>query len=517
MIIAPESVLKYSAIELSQALHSRQVSAVDLMRHTLNRIDTINPQINAVVSLEQNRSKLMEKARLADELLDHSAAEKNSVDQNSYETSDHWLRGIPIAIKDLEDAQGFPTTKGCPLFGTYSDESNTWHFDDQIDDAPYVQRLRDAGAIIIAKTNTPELGAGCHSYNPIFGTTVNPIDTTKAAGGSSGGAGAALASYLFCALDGSDMMGSLRNPAGWNKLYSLRPTVEWMEEVDNDDDDDYDDNGIYKVEMPWPMSTTGPMARCPNDLAMMLQTMMPTTKKELFDATSIMSQNSKELLGILKDKKICWLADWGGDYPMEDGVLQQCKKSLDIFKQGHIDVQCLSSPPFSSKDLWDAWTTIRSHLIFNSLYEEIGGDRADVLHILKERGVKAEVLYECKRGYKFTKKEIHSCLRIVQAWSKSAEELCNRYDFLALPSSQTYAFDACIHWPKTIAGKKMDTYHRWMEVMIPVTLLGLPCVTIPATIKPGGSPIGVQIFSSKGSDAMLLQLASWYSRYSEDN
>ncbi len=514
MIVAPESpLLKYSAIELSHALHSRQVTAVDLMHATLHRIDAINPQINAVVSLDQDREKLIEEARRADKLLDDVAAKNRDDDSSDSFANDDWLRGIPMAIKDLEDAKGFPTTKGCPFYGTCN--NNEWHFDNQAQDAPYVHRLRNAGAIIIGKTNTPELGCGCHSYNPIFGTTVNPIDTLKAAGGSSGGAAAALASNMFCVLDGSDMMGSLRNPAGWNSLYSLRPTVEWMEEVVDDEEEDVllDANDNNKVEMPWPMSVVGPMARCPEDLAMLIQTMIPNEKKELIDATSILDQSSEQLSQIVQGTTIGWLADWGGEYPMEDGVLEQCKDALDVFKKGQVDIQHVATPPFSSKELWDAWISIRSHLIFNSLHEQIGGDRCDVLPTLKERGVKAEVIYECERGLECTKDQINAHLQTVQAWSKCAEkEFQTNYDFLALPSSQLYPFDASLDWPKSIAGKTMDTYHRWMEVMVPVTLLGLPCVTIPAGNGCGGLPIGVQIFGPKGCDAKLLQLACWYSR-----
>ena len=147
MIVAPESFLKFSAIELSLALRSRQVSAVDLMTETLLRIDTINPKINAIVSLA-NRDRLMEEARRADELLDDIAAVADDDNLDSVVSND-WLRGIPMAIKDLEDAQGFPTTKGCPLYGIYKNESDSWHFENEIEDAPYVHRLRKAGAIII--------------------------------------------------------------------------------------------------------------------------------------------------------------------------------------------------------------------------------------------------------------------------------------------------------------------------------------------------------------------------------
>ena len=184
---------------------------------------------------------------------------------------------------------------------------------------------------------------------------------------------------------------------------------------------------------------------------------------------------------------------------------------LEIISNVHI--QHIETPPFSSKELWEAWIDIQSYLITNSLHDHIGGDRRDVLPVLKERGVKAEVIYEYKRGLELTNEQIHTHLKTVMAWSDCAQDLFCNYDFLALPSSQTYPFDASLDWPKVIAGRKTDTYHRWMEVMVPVTLLGLPCVTIPAPTSTTCLPIGVQIFGPKGSDATLLKLARWYSRY----
>jgi len=153
---------------------------------------------------------------------------------------------------------------------------------------------------------------------------------------------------------------------------------------------------------------------------------------------------------------------------------------------------------------------IRSSKIFNSLLERIGCARDEVVPTLTESGVKSEAIWECERGVSLTQRQLEDAINTISKWSLCAEELFESYNYLALPSSQVYPFDASIDWPKSIAGAKMDTYHRWMQVMVPVTLLGVPCVTIPAGNGTTGLPVGIQIFAKKGDDAELIRLARWY-------
>ena len=189
-------LLNWDASELSEALAARKISAVELMQATLDRIVAVNGKVNAVVSL-RNRDALLAEAEAAD------AGPRKG-----------WLHGIPMAIKDLADAEGLPTSQGSPLFGAAPATR----------DHPAVARLRAAGAIVIGKTNTPEFGLGSHTFNPVHGATCNPYDLDRSAGGSSGGAAAALAARMVAVADGSDMMGSLRNPVGWNNVYGMRPS-----------------------------------------------------------------------------------------------------------------------------------------------------------------------------------------------------------------------------------------------------------------------------------------------------
>ena len=222
-----------SALALSALIKSGELSIPELMQSTLDRIDDVNGTVNAIVSLGEHDA-LLAQAQAA-----QSAPRKG------------WLHGIPIAIKDLANAKGFVTTMGSPLFA-----GEVAPKDDIV-----VERLKTAGAIVIGKTNTPEFGLGSHTFNPVFGATKNPYDQTCSAGGSSGGAAAALACGMISVADGSDMMGSLRNPAAWNNVYGMRPTFGLVPSEPKGD------TFLHHL------ATNGPMARNPSDLAALLDTM----------------------------------------------------------------------------------------------------------------------------------------------------------------------------------------------------------------------------------------------------
>lgn len=350
---------------------------------------------------------------------------------------------------------------------------------------------------------------GCHSYNNIHGTTLNPYNLALSAGGSSGGAAAALSSHMVAVSDGSDMMGSLRNPAGWHSLYSIRPTAGWMEDVTFDETDGATGNEDFTL--PYPMSTVGPMARCPEDLTLFLKTILPDNRAAKFDASAINTDSLEELSKLVMSSKIGWLNDWGGSLPFEDGVLSHCKSSIDLFRvRGGADIECITDAPFPNDELWRAWMAIRSNTIFNSLREKLDCESREVIPTLQARGVKAEAIWECQQAQSFTRQHLDFALEKIREWSNTANEMFETYDFLALPSSQVYPFDASMDWPKSIDGEQMDTYHRWMNVMVPVTLLGAPCLTIPAGLGTRGLPMGIQIFTGRGNDAKLLKLARWY-------
>ncbi|MEL7262873.1 MAG: amidase [Pseudomonadota bacterium] len=450
------------ALALGQALAAGDLSAAELMRATLDRIDAVNGRVNALVALRDHDALL------------RAAAEADATERTG------WLHGIPIAIKDLANAAGFPTSMGSPLFAGQI----------AAQDDIMVARLRAAGAIVIGKTNTPQFGLGSHSTNPVFGATRNPYDPRRSAGGSSGGAAVALACGLLSIADGSDMMGSLRNPAGWNNVYGMRPT--WGLVPSEPQGDAF----LHQL------STNGPMARCPRDLAALLDTMAGPDARQphgLSQAPSL-----PQIDGHLAGPRIGWLADWGGALPMEAGVLDLCADALRQFGDLGCDVEPLGAP-FDRDALWSSWTTLRSFAV--------AGGLAPLYHNPAKRAqLNPQAIWEIERGLALTALQIHAASVIRTDWFKIAGDLFHRYDVLALPSAQMWPFDVTLDWPREIAGTTMDTYHRWMEVVVPASLIGLPAICVPAGFGgPDDLPMGLQLIGPRGSDARLLQLAeAWH-------
>lgn len=451
-----------NALEMSAALAMRKLSAEEVMRATLERIAVWNGHVNAIVSLRDTNA-LMAEARAAD-----------AMDPQG------WLHGIPIAIKDLANARGLPTSMGSPLFAGQI----------AADDDLVVARLRAAGALIIGKTNVPEFGLGSHTTNPVFGATRNPYNLDRSAGGSSGGAGVALATGMVSVSDGSDAMGSLRNPAGWNNVYGMRPS--W---------------GLVPLEpgnetFLHQLGTNGPMARCPRDLAALMDTMagMDPRQPHGVEHPASLPQVSGHGTGL----RIGWLEDWGGALPMEPGVLEICTGAMAQMEALDQHVVPLAAP-FSRDALWEAWTTLRSFSNAGNL-EPIYSDAAQRVHL------KDAAQWEVARGLQMSAMDVHRASVIRSDWFKTAATLFDSYDVLALPAAQMWPFDVALDWPRQINGVSMDTYHRWMEVVVPASLIGLPAICVPVGFGgPDELPMGLQLIGPRGSDAKLLQLAErWH-------
>ncbi|WP_299692353.1 amidase [uncultured Tateyamaria sp.] len=451
-----------SALALSQALAAGDLRAVDLMQATLARIDAVNGDVNAIVALK-DPDALMADARAAD-----------GSDRSG------WLHGIPIAIKDLANAAGFPTSMGSTIFAGQM----------AAQDDIMVARLRAAGAIVIGKTNTPQFGLGSHSTNPVFGATRNPYDTARSAGGSSGGAGVALACAMLSVADGSDMMGSLRNPAGWNNVYGMRPT--WGLVPSEPQGDAF----LHQL------ATNGPMARCPRNLAALLDTMAGADPRQPHGLSA--APTLPQIDGHLAGPRIGWLGDWGGALAMEAGVLELCADALAQFGDLGCVVEAMDAP-FGRDALWQSWTTLRSFAV--------AGGLAPLYHNERQRAhLNTQAQWEVSRGLALSATEVHAASVIRTDWFKTAVTLFQSYDALALPTAQMWPFDVTLDWPREIAGTTMDTYHRWMEVVVPASLIGLPVVSVPAGFGgPDNLPMGLQLIGPRGSDARLLQLAeAWH-------
>jgi amidase len=351
-------------------------------------------------------------------------------------------------------------------------------------------RMRAAGAIFIGKTNVPEWGQGSHSFNPVHGVTRNPYDLSRSAGGSSGGAAAALAARLVPVADGSDMMGSLRNPAAFCNVYGFRPT--WGL-VPGDAEGD-----TFLATL----ATEGPMGRTVEDVARLLAVMAGPNPAVPFGREG---QDFAAHLDIdLRGLRIGWLGDWGGAYAMEPGILDLCAGALRVFADMGAVVEDLA-PPFPASDLWHSWVTLRA-MLNASARRDLWTDPA------KRALTKPETLWEIEQGLTMTAEAVHGASVIRSRWYARAADLFATYDALVLPSAQVWPFPADWRWPRAIGARAMDTYHRWMEVVIPASLAGLPALACPAGFGPGGLPMGFQIIGRSGADARILALGQAYDR-----
>jgi amidase len=513
---SPDEILAMDAYTLSQHLQGnnnvkqhtpqRIITCLQLMEATLERIELVNPQCNAIICL-QDKQQLLQQAQEADRSLGKKG----------------WLHGIPMAIKDISHAQGFPTTMGggsTLLQDEEADEEAVATFNDI-----YVEHLRNAGAIIIGKTNTPENGLGSHTFNDRWGTTTNPLNPSKSAGGSSGGAAVAVTTRMLCVADGTDMMGSLRNPAGWNLLYSHRPTAGIIKEaaVLPSSGSSSSINTSSKNPLSYPISTPGPMARTPLDVALLLETMVDD--QEIFNARPMLDNiniNTKSISNV----RIGWLGDWGGAYPFEDGILSLCQSALQVLKENDIAtvVEDLSAsgngtlPIFPADLLWTNWNRIRFAMM-SSKYTQAFDEKTLLLGDNNKNKnnspMKPDLQWEIAQGRQVTAEDLEQAGQVAKDYHACLDTIFETYDVLALPSAQVWPFPAEWTWPKYIGDKEMDTYHRWMEVCIPVSFGGLPCTTVPAGVGPTGLPMGLTLFGKRGDDLKLLQLANEYHKLTD--
>ena len=453
-------MLEWSATDLSTAIHARKVAPSEVMVAHLGQVAEVNGAVNALVSL-RDPDDLMAEARALDDV-----------------PATGWLHGIPFAVKDLVATKGLRTTWGSPIWANHLPAT-----DDLV-----AARLRRAGAVFTAKTNVPEWGQGSHSFNPVFGVTRNPYDLTRTAGGSSGGASAGLATRMLWVADGSDMMGSLRNPAAFCNVYGFRPT--WgLVPADAEGD-------TFLATL----STEGPMARSVKDIAQLLLVLAGENPEVPFPRPlPDLSNLDRDLKGL----RIGWLADWGGAYAMEPGILDACETALRQIEDMGAVVEPLP-PPFPAEKLWRSWTTLRAML-------NAGGKRALVEDPAKRALTKPETLWEIEQGMGLSAQSVYEASVIRSRWHAHAARLFQTYDALVLPSAQVWPFPADWRWPQSINGHTMDTYHRWMEVVIPASLIGLPALSVPVGFGAQGLPMGMQIIGRSGDDAGVLAIGqAWH-------
>jgi amidase len=462
-----------SACELSDAIQHRKVSCREVMQATLARIEANNPRYNAIVSLRDGDALLRE-------------ADERDLQLHRGDTPIAWMHGIPQAIKDIAHTAGLRTTLGSPLLRDFVPTQ----------DGLMVQRMKAAGCIVIGKTNTPEFGLGSHTFNEVFGVTRNAYDPSRSAGGSSGGAAVSLATRMLCVADGSDTMGSLRNPAAWNNVFGFRPS---------------------RGRIPtWPaldqwvsqLGTEGPMGRTVRDVAALLDVQAG------YDVRAPLSLETRERFAAslepfdVKGVRVGWLGDLSGYLAMEDGILATCEQGLRRLAACGCIIEPIR-PAFAPEAVWDAWLVWRRLLVGARIAPYLANPANRAL-------IKPEALWEFDQAAQTSAADVSTASNQRTTFFSQMLAMFERCDVLALPTTQVWPFDASLRWPSKIGDRAMDTYHRWMEVVIYATFAGLPCISVPVGFNDKGLPAGMQIIGRPRDDLFVLQVAHAYEQTAED-
>lgn len=451
-----EEICFLTATEMARRLRLRELSAVEVMEAHLARIERVNREVNAIVTLLPERA--MEGARAADERIGRGEPLGP-------------LHGLPVAHKDLLPTKGVRTTFGSLVYRDFVPNR----------DALIVERLREAGAISVGKTNTPEFGAGSQTFNEVFGETLNPYHISKTCGGSSGGAAVALACGMLPLADGSDMGGSLRNPAAFCNVVGFRPSLGRVP--------------AWPVAAAWfPLSVDGPMARTVSDAALMLGAISgpdPRSPVSLSEPGTVFAHPpERDFTGV----RVAWSRNLGG-LPVDPSVTAV----LDERRGDFDSLGCIvddADPDFTGADeafkTWRAW-----------YYELAFGDLLD-----DNRGkLKSTVVSEIEAGRRLGGPELGEAERRRTELYHRMRAFMERYEFLILPVTQVPPFDVEQRYVTEIDGVELETYIDWMRSCYYVTATGLPAISVPCGFTPEGLPVGVQIVGRYRDDLGVLQLA----------
>src|ERR1700686_2574246 len=430
------------ATDLAAMIREKRLSASEVMQAHLRQIERVNPKVNAIVTLV-DEDQLMAQARAADEII----AKGKSVGP---------LHGLPVGVKDLTETKGIRTTYGSPLYRDHVPNH----------DALVVERMKNAGAIVIGKTNTPEFGMGSQTFNPVFGATLNPYDATKTCGGSTGGGAVALACGMVPLANGSDTGGSLRNPANFCNVVGIRPSPGRVSSVPTN-------LGWFTLSVP------GPAARNVTDCAFFLSILAGYDHHLPISIEQSGEQFARPLVRSFKGVRVAMFKDLG--LPWDPEV----KSAVAAQGRGFESLGCIveeAEPDFSGADeaflAWRHWST---ELAFGDLLATHGDQLNEYIHWHVEEGRKLTGPYLARVEAKRT------------ALFQRMAAFKNEFDYFVLPVNQVLPFDVNVHYPTEIAGTKMENYIAWMKSAYYVSAARNPAMSVPCSFSKSGLPIGVQI------------------------
>jgi amidase len=453
----PPELCQYTATEQRTLIRNREISAVELLEDHLQWIDVINPQLNAIVTLAP----------------EHARALADNVDAKIAKGEDAGLlAGLPVAHKDLVLTRDIRTTWGSRLHADLIPDRN----------ALIVDRLVNAGAVTLGKTNTPEWGAGSQTFNEVFGATRNPYNPEMTCGGSSGGAATALAARMLPIADGSDMGGSLRNPASFCNVVGFRVSPGRVPDID--------------AANAWAtLSLLGPMARTVEDCSLMLAAIAGPHERSPLSLSEKGAVFLSDLQADMQGTRIAFSTDFGGQLPVAAEIREVIRPAGSVLEGIGCRVED-TCPDFSGAD--ETFKTLRAW--------SFAGRHAE--NIQKHPDMyKESIRWNVEAGLNLSGQDLFTAQKHRTQLRRRVAEFMQGFDFLALPVTQVAPFPVTDEYVTHIDGVEMETYIDWMKSCYYITLLGLPSISIPCGFTPEGLPVGLQLVGKHHGDLDVLRLA----------
>jgi amidase len=450
---ATPELCRMSAVELAGRLARKDVSAREVMAAHLSQIARVNPKVNAIVTL------VADQATAAAAKADEAIARGGPVGV---------LHGLPVAHKDLVDTAGIRTTRGSRFFQDHVPTR----------DAMIVTRIKAAGALTLGKTNTPEFGAGSHTFNEVFGATRNPYDVTRTCGGSSGGAAVATACRMLPIADGSDTGGSLRNPPAFCNVVGLRPSPGRLA----------NEGGGWS-----PLSVSGPIARTVADVALFLSAIAgPSAGSQSINEDPALFH--RPLGRDFKGVRVAWYRGLGG-LPFQPEITRVIGATRKVFEAMGCVVDD-AEPDFTGvAEAFPVLRYVANHAQYSALIKQ------------RPEWVKDTIKYEVAEAEKMTGADVSRALARQSRLYVESRQFFEKYEYFVLPVTQVEPFPITTPYPTEVNGTAMPSYIDWMRSCWYITMMANPAISVPGGFTASGLPVGLQIVGRHRNEWSVLQLA----------
>jgi len=457
-----EELFRLTATEAVSRLKRGDITPLDLIDAAERRIAEVEPAINALPTLCLDRAR------------EHARRLMRGEGRDA-EEEPGWLSGLPVAVKDLADVAGVRTTYGSPIFKDHVPKTSH----------PLVERIERKGGVVVAKSNTPEFGAGGSTFNEVFGRTRNPWNTALTSGGSTGGGAAALAAGEIWLAHGSDHAGSLRRPATYCSVVGLRPSAGRVTRGTS--------NNLFA-----PLSVQGPMARTVADVALFLDTMAGLCPRDPLTFDAPHRPFAEAVANPKGPKRVAFTATFGGKVPVDREIREICAKAVRRFEELGAVVE-EAAPDLGN--IGEAFLVLRSqHFVV---------ERELMLQTHRDL-IKPDIIWNTERGLKQTPSELAAAERERAAFYRRVAEFFETYDLLVSPGASTPAFDVNLRMPAAIDGQKLEHYLGASLITAATTMMGLPSIAIPCGFDQYGRPVGLQIVGRHRGESELLQAAALF-------